>query len=592
MGAPAPGRVRPPSWRHGRAPIVTGCDPGGPSPYTAAVEAAGIPIAWAHDAGARHGRRRRPDRLAVTKALTAVDPDNPELRAARAAGIPVESWQQVIADAAVGRSSWRSPARTARARRRAGWSTSLVPAGADPSAFVGALLPPAVTDGPAGDGTLGRRAARSSSRPTSTPATSMPYRPAVAILTSRRVGPPGRLRRRGGGRRTRSQAWLATGRPTARRSSPTSAIPACEAVVDRLRRSGRRGSIVRYAVVDGRARRRSAASRVGADRDRPDRSSAPMPTGRRWRSAASDPLAARDRRAARRPAATTPPTRSRSPAPARAPGSTRRPSRAGLATFTGVGRRLERKGEAAGVVGLRRLRPPSHGHPRDVAGDPPARARTARVGGLRAAHVPSDGRPARRLRRCARDRGRGGHRRHLGRPGSGHDDRLGAGLADAVVARRPGHHRSERPGRVEATADWLARRGPGRRRRPGDGRRPKLSDRRAAAGGARGGSVHDDRLRRRRRAARALRPRLGDVRWRRLGRPVHRGGRVPRGSVRAAARRAQCSAGVPAEARRVAGAGRVRRSSATGCRAPRSSPRGMQLRRRRPTASGSSSPGS
>ena len=45
----------------------------------------------------------RPDRLAVTKALTAVDADHPELRAARDLGIPVEPWQQVIADAAVGR---------------------------------------------------------------------------------------------------------------------------------------------------------------------------------------------------------------------------------------------------------------------------------------------------------------------------------------------------------------------------------------------------------------------------------------------------------------------------------------------------------
>ena len=29
--------------------IVTGCDAGGPSPYTPAVDAAGIPIAWRHD---------------------------------------------------------------------------------------------------------------------------------------------------------------------------------------------------------------------------------------------------------------------------------------------------------------------------------------------------------------------------------------------------------------------------------------------------------------------------------------------------------------------------------------------------------------
>ena len=39
----------------------------------------------------------------MTKALTAIDPDHPELVAARRAGIPIEPWQQVIADAAVGR---------------------------------------------------------------------------------------------------------------------------------------------------------------------------------------------------------------------------------------------------------------------------------------------------------------------------------------------------------------------------------------------------------------------------------------------------------------------------------------------------------
>ncbi len=39
----------------------------------------------------------------MTKALTAIDPDNAELAAARAAGIAIEPWQQVVADAAVGR---------------------------------------------------------------------------------------------------------------------------------------------------------------------------------------------------------------------------------------------------------------------------------------------------------------------------------------------------------------------------------------------------------------------------------------------------------------------------------------------------------
>ena len=84
------------------APIVTGCDPGGPSPYTPALEALGIASRGEH-AAAHVTAAPRPDRLAVTKALTAIDPDHPELVAARDAGIPVEPWQQVVADAAVGR---------------------------------------------------------------------------------------------------------------------------------------------------------------------------------------------------------------------------------------------------------------------------------------------------------------------------------------------------------------------------------------------------------------------------------------------------------------------------------------------------------
>src|SRR4051794_31510321 len=52
---------------------VSGCDAGGPSPYTAALEAAGIPLQWRHDASHVAGPTP-PDRLAVTKALTAVAP--------------------------------------------------------------------------------------------------------------------------------------------------------------------------------------------------------------------------------------------------------------------------------------------------------------------------------------------------------------------------------------------------------------------------------------------------------------------------------------------------------------------------------------
>jgi UDP-N-acetylmuramate--alanine ligase len=129
---------------HGAGAIVSGCDPGGPSPYTAALEAVGIPIAWAHDAG-HVTAEPRPDRLAVTKALTAIDAGNAELAAAHAAAIPTEPWQQVVADAAFDK-TLVAVAGTHGKSTTAGWLTHvLVSAGMDPTAFVGALLPAAIT---------------------------------------------------------------------------------------------------------------------------------------------------------------------------------------------------------------------------------------------------------------------------------------------------------------------------------------------------------------------------------------------------------------------------------------------------------------
>ncbi|MFL5757880.1 MAG: Mur ligase family protein, partial [Chloroflexota bacterium] len=119
--------------------IVTACDAGGPSPYTLALDALGIHVAPQH-AASHVTAIPHPDRLAVTKALTAIDPHSPELEAARGAGIPVEPWQQVVADAAVGR-RLVGVAGTHGKSTTAGWLVHvLVAAGRDPSAFVGALL--------------------------------------------------------------------------------------------------------------------------------------------------------------------------------------------------------------------------------------------------------------------------------------------------------------------------------------------------------------------------------------------------------------------------------------------------------------------
>jgi UDP-N-acetylmuramate--alanine ligase len=126
---------------------VTGCDEGGESAYTPALAAAGIPVAVGHDPVHVTGPNP-PQRLAVTKALTAIDPDHPELVAARNARIPLESWQQLVADAASGR-TLVAVAGTHGKSTTAGWLVHvLTAAGADPSALVGALLGPEITGGP------------------------------------------------------------------------------------------------------------------------------------------------------------------------------------------------------------------------------------------------------------------------------------------------------------------------------------------------------------------------------------------------------------------------------------------------------------
>jgi UDP-N-acetylmuramate--alanine ligase len=131
---------------------VSGCDPGGPSPYTAALAEAQVPLEWRHDAAhVDLPLDERPERLAVTKALTAVNPDHPELLAARQLGIPAQPWQQLVADvAATTGQRLVAVAGTHGKSTTAGWLVDLlVRAGRDPSAFVGALLEPELTGGAA-----------------------------------------------------------------------------------------------------------------------------------------------------------------------------------------------------------------------------------------------------------------------------------------------------------------------------------------------------------------------------------------------------------------------------------------------------------
>jgi len=132
---------------------MSGCDAGEPSAYSRGVAAAGIPIAWQHDARHVVSPAGQPlvDRIAVSKALTSVNPDQPELHAAHAADIPATSCQQLIADAAVTiGGKLLAVAGTHGKSTTTGWLVHLLAqAGEDPTAFVGALLPAELVGGDA-----------------------------------------------------------------------------------------------------------------------------------------------------------------------------------------------------------------------------------------------------------------------------------------------------------------------------------------------------------------------------------------------------------------------------------------------------------
>ncbi len=132
---------------HAAGGAPDGCDPGAPTQYTAALDERGVPVATEH--AAAHVTDDPPARLAVTKALTSVQPDHPELVAAREAGVPIEAWQQTVADAAATQGgALVAVAGTHGKSTSAGWLVHLlVSAGRDPGAFVGALLPAALTGG-------------------------------------------------------------------------------------------------------------------------------------------------------------------------------------------------------------------------------------------------------------------------------------------------------------------------------------------------------------------------------------------------------------------------------------------------------------
>jgi UDP-N-acetylmuramate--alanine ligase len=331
---------------------ASACDPGAPSPYTPALDALGIAVAPQH--AAEHVTTvPPPDRLAVTKALTAIDPGNPELAAARAAGIPIEPWQQVVADAAVER-TLVGVAGTHGKSTTAGWLVhTLVEAGADPSAFVGALLPASLTGGPPATARWG-----------SGPAFVVeadeyagnfdPYQPDVAILTSAEWDHPDVFPDRDAVTDV-FVTWLQR-MPAGSTVVANVADPGVESVVDRLTSEPLR--VVAYALVDASPGRggylrgigERYATAGGAAKGILGRITASDRAGTTLEVFGVDELAGavtvRLATAGRHNAANALAVAGAATALGIAPDRIA----AGLASFTGVGRRLERKGEAAGVV--------------------------------------------------------------------------------------------------------------------------------------------------------------------------------------------------------------------------------------------------
>jgi UDP-N-acetylmuramate--alanine ligase len=333
--------------------IVTACDPGTPSPYTPALEALDIPIAAAH-APSHVTDDPVPDRLAVTKALTAIDPDQAELAAARTVGVRLEPWQQVVADAAVGR-TLVGVAGTHGKSTTAGWLVHvLVEAGHDPSASVGALLASRLTGGPPATARWGRGAAFVVEADEYA-GNFDPYRPDVVILTSVEWDHPDVFADADSVGHA-FEAWIRRAQPSATLIANVGE-PGVEAVVTRL--ADWPGTVVAYALLNREPQRLGGYARAIARRIATPHGPATTLLGR---ISAADPasttleihglgplagpMSVRLRTAGRHNAANALAVAGAAAALGLAPAEI--VSR--LASFDGVGRRLERKGDRAGIT--------------------------------------------------------------------------------------------------------------------------------------------------------------------------------------------------------------------------------------------------
>ncbi|MEO6578517.1 MAG: UDP-N-acetylmuramate--L-alanine ligase [Candidatus Limnocylindria bacterium] len=122
---------------HHAGAIVDGCDVDVPSPYTPALEAAGIACAVGHDPAHLEGVTR----VAISPALRAV-PNHPELAAAGQRGIPVVTWQALVGELqlAPGRIGLGVTGTHGKTTTTALLGHLLIAAGLDPTVEVGAHI--------------------------------------------------------------------------------------------------------------------------------------------------------------------------------------------------------------------------------------------------------------------------------------------------------------------------------------------------------------------------------------------------------------------------------------------------------------------
>ncbi len=115
---------------------VTGCDRA-VSATTQAMEQAGIPVAIGHDAA----HLEDVDTLVISPAVTALDPDNVELRAACQRGIAVKNWQEMLGELMRGKCVLSVSGVHGKGTTTSMLALMLVDGGLDPTCEIGAVVP-------------------------------------------------------------------------------------------------------------------------------------------------------------------------------------------------------------------------------------------------------------------------------------------------------------------------------------------------------------------------------------------------------------------------------------------------------------------